>query len=65
MIIDGIAAVCSSDGRHLAMMPHPERCTQAWQLPWVPVDWKFKNSPWQRIFQNAFSWCSHKFSEKA
>jgi phosphoribosylformylglycinamidine synthase len=21
----GIAAVCSPDGRHLAMMPHPER----------------------------------------
>jgi CobB/CobQ-like glutamine amidotransferase domain len=22
----GIAALCSADGRHLAMMPHPERC---------------------------------------
>lgn len=22
----GIAAICSPDGRHLAMMPHPERC---------------------------------------
>lgn len=22
----GIAALCSQDGRHLAMMPHPERC---------------------------------------
>lgn len=22
----GIAALCSGDGRHLAMMPHPERC---------------------------------------
>jgi phosphoribosylformylglycinamidine (FGAM) synthase-like amidotransferase family enzyme len=22
----GIAALCSRDGRHLAMMPHPERC---------------------------------------
>ena len=22
----GIAALCSPDGRHLAMMPHPERC---------------------------------------
>ncbi|XP_072040908.1 phosphoribosylformylglycinamidine synthase-like [Amphiura filiformis] len=34
---DGIAALCSSDGRHLAMMPHPERCTQVWQWPWMPV----------------------------
>ena len=31
---DGIAALCSPDGRHLAMMPHPERCFLAWQLPW-------------------------------
>ncbi|KAL0459098.1 UNVERIFIED_CONTAM: putative phosphoribosylformylglycinamidine synthase, chloroplastic/mitochondrial [Sesamum latifolium] len=22
----GVAAICSPDGRHLAMMPHPERC---------------------------------------
>ena len=30
----GITAVCSSDGRHLAMMPHPERSFIKWQLPW-------------------------------
>lgn len=30
----GIAALCSEDGRHLAMMPHPERCWLTWQLPW-------------------------------
>nr|XP_056719462.1 phosphoribosylformylglycinamidine synthase [Euleptes europaea] len=24
----GIAGICSPDGRHLAMMPHPERCAQ-------------------------------------
>ena len=29
---DGIAALCSPDGRHLAMMPHPERCTQVCML---------------------------------
>lgn len=56
--IDGIAAVCSSNGRHLAMMPHPERCTQSWQLPWVPADWKYKSSPWHKMFVNAFEWCS-------
>ena len=32
----GIAAVCSVDGRHLAMMPHPERCFLQWQLPHNP-----------------------------
>ncbi|XP_014227740.1 phosphoribosylformylglycinamidine synthase [Trichogramma pretiosum] len=56
--IEGIAAICSTDGRHLAMMPHPERCTLAWQLPWVPANWEYKNSPWQRMFQNAYDWCS-------
>merc|ERR1712129_175926 len=30
----GIAALCSDDGRHLAMMPHPERAF----LKSVPVD---------------------------
>ena len=55
---EGIAGVCSADGRHLAMMPHPERCTQDFQVPWVPADWKHKSSPWQRIFENAYAWCS-------
>lgn len=31
---DGIAALCSPDGRHLALMPHPERCFLGWQLPY-------------------------------
>lgn len=54
---DGIAGICSDDGRHLAMMPHPERCTQMWQWPYVPANWQNKTSPWLRIFQNAFVWC--------
>ncbi|GJM96399.1 hypothetical protein PR202_ga13229 [Eleusine coracana subsp. coracana] len=29
----GIAALCSPDGRHLAMMPHPERSFMMWQYP--------------------------------
>ena len=29
---EGIAALCSPDGRHLAMMPHPERCFLKWQV---------------------------------
>ncbi|KAE9450141.1 hypothetical protein C3L33_17954, partial [Rhododendron williamsianum] len=28
----GIAAICSPDGRHLALMPHPERCFLMWQF---------------------------------
>ena len=29
---EGIAALCSPCGRHLAMMPHPERCWLGWQV---------------------------------
>lgn len=57
----GIAALCSPDGRHLAMMPHPERCFLMWQYPWYPKDWKNVDpagpSPWMRMFQNARDWC--------
>lgn len=57
----GIAAICSPDGRHLAMMPHPERCFLMWQYPWYPKNWNVDNkgpSPWLRMFQNAREWCS-------
>ncbi|KAL0382021.1 UNVERIFIED_CONTAM: putative phosphoribosylformylglycinamidine synthase, chloroplastic/mitochondrial [Sesamum calycinum] len=32
----GVAAICSPDGRHLAMMPHPERCFLMWQYLGIP-----------------------------
>lgn len=55
----GIAALCSPNGRHLAVMPHPERCTLLWQWPWMPQEWKesLEVSPWLRMFQNAYHWC--------
>jgi phosphoribosylformylglycinamidine synthase len=55
----GITALCSPDGRHLAMMPHPERTFLKWQWAWMPEGWKkeLKASPWLRMFQNARSWC--------
>ncbi|XP_060112179.1 phosphoribosylformylglycinamidine synthase [Heteronotia binoei] len=55
----GIAGVCSPDGRHLAMMPHPERCVLPWQWPWMPSSWRqsLRVSPWLRMFQNACEWC--------
>nr|GMC63707.1 probable phosphoribosylformylglycinamidine synthase, chloroplastic/mitochondrial [Ipomoea batatas] len=57
----GVAAICSPDGRHLAMMPHPERCFLMWQFPWYPKHWDVEKkgpSPWLRMFQNAREWCS-------
>lgn len=57
----GIASLCSENGRHLAMMPHPERCYLMWQFPWAPQSWdhlpKDGPSPWLKMFQNAREWC--------
>ncbi|XP_050507688.1 phosphoribosylformylglycinamidine synthase-like [Diabrotica virgifera virgifera] len=61
--IEGLAGVCSEDGRHLAMMPHPERCVQPFQWPYMPQSWvHYKKSPWEKMFRNAYEWCrSNKF----
>ena len=58
-----MAALCTRDGRHLAMMPHPERSFQLRQLPWCPPGWlegpdRLEASPWARIFENALAWCT-------
>ncbi|KKM88326.1 hypothetical protein LCGC14_1259840, partial [marine sediment metagenome] len=54
---NGICGICSPDGRHLAMMPHPERCWLTWQMPWVPEWWQEKYTPWFKMFVNAYEWC--------
>ncbi|XP_055599562.1 phosphoribosylformylglycinamidine synthase isoform X2 [Uranotaenia lowii] len=56
--VDGIAALCSSDGRHLAMMPHPERCVKMWQWPYISPGFHYKISPWHCMFVEAYNWCS-------
>jgi phosphoribosylformylglycinamidine synthase len=55
----GITALCTPDGRHLALMPHPERTFLKWQWAWMPEDMKMslEASPWIKIFQNARQWC--------
>jgi phosphoribosylformylglycinamidine synthase len=55
----GIAGLCSPDGRHLAMMPHPERAVLIWQWGWLPGELKnsLNASPWIKMFQNARAWC--------
>lgn len=61
----GIAGLCSTNGRHLIMMPHPERSFLKWQLPYMPKEWHDSRivpvSPWLKMFQNARDWCvGHK-----
>jgi phosphoribosylformylglycinamidine synthase len=55
----GITSLCSPDGRHLAMMPHPERTFLKWQWGYMPEEWKktLNASPWLKMFQNARQWC--------
>lgn len=54
------AALCSIDGRHLAIMPHLERSLFQW-------NWAFKEgledsevSPWMEPFVNAYDWVKHQ-----
>jgi phosphoribosylformylglycinamidine synthase len=51
------AAVCSADGRHLAMMPHLERTIFAWQCAYYPFEYR-KNDVtlWVEGFVNAREW---------
>lgn len=53
-----VAAICSADGRHLAMMPHPERAIFPWQWAHYPADRKNRDeiSPWLEAFVNARKW---------
>ncbi len=54
----GVTGICSRDGRHLALMPHPERLFQVWQWPFRPSHWSgLKASPWLKLFQNVREWC--------
>lgn len=54
----GIAGLVSADGRHLCMMPHPERVFLKWQWPYLsPEIAKLPASPWLKIFQNAKVFC--------
>lgn len=56
------AAVCSYDGRHLAIMPHPERAMFPWQCGYYPADRKEDEvTPWIEAFVNARKWIeTHK-----
>ena len=55
------AGICSTDGRHLAMMPHPERAFFPWQCGTYPADRLTDDiTPWVEAFVNARKWCEEK-----
>jgi len=56
------AGICSADGRHLAMMPHPERAIFPWQCANYPADRTNSDqiTPWVEAFVNARKWVEEK-----
>lgn len=59
------AAICSADGRHLAMMPHLERAVFPWQWAYYAEDRATDAvSPWIEAFVNARKWVEAKHAAK-
>ncbi len=62
----GIAGITDPSGKHLGMMPHPERCFLWHQLPWLSENlgkvWtkNFQVAPLFKIFMNAREYCEGK-----
>lgn len=58
--VDAIAGLCSEDGRHLALMPHPERSILPWQCGYYPnAEYgSHEVTPWMQAFRNAYLWCA-------
>ena len=53
------AAVCSTNGRHLAMMPHLERSIFPWNWPYYTQP-EHEVTPWIEAFINAKNWIAKK-----
>jgi phosphoribosylformylglycinamidine synthase len=54
---DAVAGICSADGRHLAMMPHPERSIHPWTCAYLPaINQPDDVTPWIEAFVNARKW---------
>ncbi|MBR2638314.1 MAG: phosphoribosylformylglycinamidine synthase [Bacteroidaceae bacterium] len=56
-----VAALASANGRHVAMMPHPERAIFPWQCAHYPQNHLADDvTPWIEIFRNAYNWVVEK-----
>jgi phosphoribosylformylglycinamidine synthase len=59
-----VAGLCSSDGRHLAMMPHLERAIFPWQCGYYPRSKRNDDvTPWIDAFVNARVWIEKKLNK--
>ena len=56
-----IAGIASADGRHVAMMPHLERCIFPWQCGNYPLERRADEvTPWIEAFVNARIWVENQ-----
>jgi len=53
---EGLAGLCSPDGRHLAIMPHLERAIFPWQWAWGENTAGKEATIWLQAFVNARRW---------
>lgn len=51
----GVTGFTNTDGRILAMMPHPERVLRTLQHSWHPAAWG-EAGPWLHLFENIRAW---------
>ncbi|KAI8990220.1 phosphoribosylformylglycinamidine synthase [Pilobolus umbonatus] len=59
---NGIAAIGTSNGRVLAMMPHPERVVLKESNSWYPADQNWGQvGPWVKMFTNARKWVGNNY----
>ena len=59
-----VAGICSNDGRHLAMMPHPERAIFPWQNAYYPRRRHADEvTPWIEAFVNARQWIARQMEQ--
>ncbi|MCC8113567.1 MAG: phosphoribosylformylglycinamidine synthase [Bacteroidales bacterium] len=55
--VGAVAGIASADGRHVAIMPHPERSIFPWQCAYYPRNRRADDvTPWFKAFVNARQW---------
>ncbi len=55
--VGAVAGIASADGRHVAIMPHPERSVFPWQCAYYPRTRRNEDvTPWFAAFVNARKW---------
>ena len=59
--VGAVAGIASADGRHVAIMPHPERSLLPWQCAYYPRARRNDDvTPWFKAFVNARLWIEAK-----